>query len=51
MQGMAWYSCVLVMVKDADPIFRLERFHRSMANNPDMIRVITPILHHELSMA
>ena len=33
------------------PIFRLDRFHRSMANNPDMIRVITPILHNELSMA
>ncbi|MCF2552857.1 hypothetical protein, partial [Bacteroides caecigallinarum] len=33
------------------PIFRLDRFHISMANNPDMTRAIVPVLHHELGMA
>lgn len=50
-EGNGLIFLYLVMVKDAVLIFRLDRFHRSMANNPDMIRAITPILHHELSLA
>ncbi|WP_307768635.1 hypothetical protein [uncultured Bacteroides sp.] len=41
----------LVMVKDAASIFRLDRFHSSMASNPDMVKAITPQLHREPGMA
>lgn len=49
-EGNGLIFLCLVMVKGAS-IFRLDRFHISMANNPDMIRAITPILHHEPGMA
>ncbi|MCF2552476.1 hypothetical protein [Bacteroides caecigallinarum] len=50
-EGNGLIFLCLVMVKDAVLIFRLDRFHRSMASNPDMVKAITPKLHHEPGMA
>ena len=41
----------LVMVNNAVLIVRLDRFHRSMASNPDIVKAITPKLHHEPGIA
>ena len=50
-EGNGLIFLCLVMVKNAVLIVRLDRFHRSMASNPNIVKAITPKLHHEPGIA